>query len=48
MCLRVREVVDRIRKMVVSDRSLAGLSPKVHFTVEFSRELDAKDQLFAK
>ena len=33
--------------MVVRDRGLAGLSKKVHFTVEFSRELLAKDHLFA-
>ena len=44
----IREVNVRNRKMVFTDRGLAGLSKKVHFTVEFSRELDAKDHLIAK
>ena len=41
-----REVTVGKEKMVVRDRGLTGLSKKVHFTVEFSRELLAKDHLF--
>ena len=43
-----REVTVGKEKMVVRDRGLTGLSKKVHFTVEFSRELLAKDHLIAK
>ena len=43
-----REVTVGKEKMVVRDRGLTGLSKKVHFTVEFSRKLNAKDHLIAK
>ena len=43
-----REVTVGKEKVVFRDRSLTGLSKKVHFRVEFSRELLAKDHLIAK
>ena len=46
--MSVREVTVSKEKMVVRDRGLTGLSRKVHFTVEFSRKLLAKDHLIAK
>ena len=44
--MSVRKVTVSKEKVVFSDRGLTGLSKKVHFTVEFSRKLDAKDHLF--
>jgi hypothetical protein len=48
VAVSVREVTVSKEKMVVGDRGMEGLSKKVHFTVEFSRELLAKDHLIAK
>ena len=48
MAVSGREVTVGKEKVVVSDRGLTSLSKKVHFRVEFSRELLAKDHLIAK